>query len=268
MITRKPVVAGQFYPESKPKLKTALSDITRGNLEKRKVFGAVIPHAGYIYSGAVAGEVYSRMLETEIFVILGPNHTGSGKDFAVYPGGEWITPIGSVKVDTELASYLSENSRVYEKDTRAHDFEHSIEVQLPFLQHLMEDFSILPICIGNSNFEDLAKAGSELAYALQYAKREATIIASSDMTHYEPQNIAKAKDMEAIARMQEMDVKGLADKVKSMNISMCGVAPVIIMLTATGILGARKGELIEYKTSGDVSGDYFSVVGYAGMIFT
>ncbi|MBN1872554.1 MAG: AmmeMemoRadiSam system protein B [Candidatus Omnitrophica bacterium] len=266
MPTRTPVVAGQFYPSRKMSLEKELSNLTKKSQIREKVYGAIVPHAGYVYSGGVAGEVFSRLAPSELYVILGPNHTGRGKAFSVFSEGDWDTPLGSVEIDSDFAAYLISNSSLYKKDSSAHSLEHSIEVQLPFLQHLMKDFKILPICVGGADLEDLKRASSELAKALQDSKKNVTIIASTDMTHYEPHNVAKAKDMEALTAILKMDEDGLWKKVNEMNISMCGIAPVIMMLRAAKNLGAKSAELVDYKTSGDTSGDYSSVVGYAGVL--
>jgi AmmeMemoRadiSam system protein B len=267
-MNREPVVAGQFYPGTKANLEKALSSLTSKKKERKKVLGAVSPHAGYVYSGAVAGDVISRLMPKELFVIIGPNHTGMGKEFSVFTQGAWKTPLGSVEVDRELADRLIHDSKLFKADDVAHSCEHSVEVQVPFLQYLMSDFKILPLCIANQDINKLKEAGKELAKAIKDLKRDSTIIASSDMTHYEAHETAKTKDMQAISAILHMDENELWEKVTSMNISMCGVAPVIMTLSATKAIGAKKAELVDYKTSGDTSGDYSSVVGYGGVIIT
>ena len=263
---RPPVVAGQFYPGTSTGLEKALLSLTKKDQIREKAYGAIAPHAGYIYSGMVAGEVFSRLKPRHLFVILGPNHTGRGKPFSVFNEGDWDTPLGSVEIDDEFADHLIKNSESFKKDTLAHSMEHSIEVQLPFLQHLMEGFKILPICVASADLGALKKASSELAKSLLNLKKDFTIIASSDMTHYEPHKIAKAKDMEALTAILKMDEDSLWKKVNELNITMCGIAPVVMMICAAKSLGAKTAELIDYKTSGDTSGDYSSVVGYAGVL--
>lgn len=268
MIIREPAVAGQFYPGTKARLEKTLSTLINKNDKREKVLGAISPHAGYVYSGAVAGGVLSKLMPKELFIIIGPNHTGIGEAFSVFAEGQWKTPLGSIEVDEELARCLINNSEVFKRDEAAHTYEHSIEVQLPFLQYMMTGFKILPLCIASTNIDDLKNAAKELVGAIKKLKRDTTIIASSDMTHYEPHETAKTKDMQAISAILDMNEDALWKKVTSMNISMCGVAPVAITLNATKAIGAKEAKLVDYKTSGDTSGDYFSVVGYGGLIIT
>lgn len=266
MITREPVVAGQFYPGTKAGLERTLLSLIDKKEKREKALGAMSPHAGYVYSGAVAGKVFSRLTPKELFIIIGPNHTGIGEAFSIFAEGLWKTPLGSVEIDKEFADYLINNSGLFKADETAHAYEHSIEVQLPFLQYTMRDFKILPLCIARIDVNELKKAAQELAAAIKELKKDVTIIASSDMTHYEPQEAAKTKDMKAISAILNMDEDELLNKVTNMNISMCGVAPVIMTLHATKALGAKTAKLIDYKTSGDTTRDYFSVVGYGGVI--
>ncbi|MEA3305869.1 MAG: AmmeMemoRadiSam system protein B, partial [Candidatus Omnitrophota bacterium] len=176
------------------------------------------------------------------------------------------TPLGMVEVDSKFAAFLVNNSEFFKSDETAHACEHSIEVQIPFLQYLMEDFKILPICLGSMDMNKLKKIASELATAIKKTKRDAVIIASSDMTHYETHESAKKKDMQAISAILNMDGEELFETIRSMNITMCGAAPMAVTLIAAKSLGAKNAELVDYKTSGDSSGDYSSVVGYGGII--
>jgi len=262
---RKSVVAGQFYPGTKDRLLKILSGLTE-KVKKEEALGAMSPHAGYIYSGSVAGKVLSHLKERDLFVIIGPNHTGNGEPFSVFSAGKWETPLGTVDIDEEFARRLIAQSGLFKPDEAAHAGEHSVEVQIPFLQYLMKDFRIVPIIIKSMEIKNLKKAGIEIAEALKESKKNATIIASSDMTHYEPQAEAERKDKSALEAILNIDEDGLIDTVTRMNISMCGIAPVITMLSAVKFLGADNAELIDYKTSGDSSGDYSSVVGYGGVI--
>lgn len=262
---REAVVAGQFYPGTKAGLEKMLSGLTEKR-EKESVYGAMSPHAGYVYSGGVAGKVLSRLKNRDIFIIIGPNHTGRGEPFSVFARGKWNTPLGAVDIDEEFTDYLITNSAIFKPDQAAHAYEHSIEVQIPFLQYLMKDFKIVPIIIGSMDIKRLKEAGTEIGKTIKALKKDATIIASSDMTHYESQKMAEKKDKEALSAILNMNEDDLAEKVASMDISMCGVAPVIIMLSAVKYLNAKKSELVDYKTSGDASGDYSSVVGYGGVI--
>lgn len=263
---REPIVAGQFYPGVKASLEQTLLKLTDKKVKREKAIGAMSPHAGYVYSGAVAGKVFSTLAPKELFIIIGPNHTGMGKPFSVFTEGSWKTPLGSVEVDKEMAGYLIDNSELFKADEVAHAYEHSVEVQIPFLQFMMNDFKILPLCVASLNIDELKKAGEEIAKAVKELKRDVTIIASSDMTHYEPHKVAKEKDKQAISAILHMDEDELVKKVTDMDISMCGVAPVVMTLSASKIIGAKEAKLVDYKTSGDASGDYSSVVGYGGVI--
>lgn len=262
---RKSVVAGRFYPGTKAGLLKMLSGFTE-KVKRGEVLGAMSPHAGYVYSGGVAGKVFSRLKERDLFIIIGPNHTGHGEPFSVFSAGKWETPIGIVDIDEEFANRLIARSALFKSDETAHAEEHSIEVQIPFLQYLMKNFRIVPIIIGSMEIKKLKRAGMEISAVLKEIKKDATIIASSDMTHYEPQAEAEKKDKSALEAILNIDEDGLADVVTRMNISMCGVQAVITMLSAVKFLGANSAELIDYKTSGDSSGDYSSVVGYGGVI--
>ncbi len=262
---REPVVAGQFYPGRKEALEKMLAGLTE-EAKKEDAIGAMSPHAGYIYSGSVAGKVMSRLARRDVFIIIGPNHTGRGVPASVFPGGKWRTPLGLVDVDHDMAKGLIKNSGIFEADEAAHAYEHSIEVQIPFLQYLMKDLKIVPIVIGSMDMRSLKQAGAEIAETAKKRGASFTIIASSDMTHYETQREAEKKDKAALSAILELDENKLAEKVSGMNISMCGVSPVIVMLSAVKKCGAKEAELIDYKTSGDSSGDYSSVVGYGGVI--
>jgi AmmeMemoRadiSam system protein B len=263
--SREPYVSGQFYPGTKMALEKTLAKLTE-KVDRADAFGAVCPHAGYIYSGKVAGEVMSKIKPKELFVIIGPNHTGIGSPYSIFAEGSWQTPLGEVDIDAALAAKLTQRSKYLKADKTAHLYEHSIEVQLPFLQYLMNNFKILPIVIGDIKRENLREAALDIAAVLKESKKECTIIASSDMTHYEPHNIAQTKDKEALNAILDMDEDALLDIVEALNISMCGVAPVFMTLVASKELGAKETELVDYKTSGDMTGDYQSVVGYGGVI--
>ena len=263
---RKPAVAGQFYPDSAAELRAMIKSFIDEKAEKEEVLGVVVPHAGYIYSGAVTGAVISRIKFKDTFVIIGPNHTGHGQPLSVMTKGTWKTPLGEVQVDAELAAKLVSLSAYLKADTEAHLFEHSIEVQLPFLQYFKPDIKIVPIILAYGDTAIYAELGHTLAQALRELNREAVILASSDMNHYEAQGIARKKDHQAIEAMLELNPEELVRRVEEKNISMCGYAPAAVMLNAAKELGATKAELVKYQTSGDVSGDFNAVVGYAGII--
>lgn len=262
---RKPAVAGQFYPIRTSSIEKQISSFIEEK-KPEKVIGAVVPHAGYIYSGAVAGCVYAKLEPKPVYIILGPNHTGCGVRFSIMAEGWWEMPQGRVLIDAELAEGLLEHTQLLEEDEEAHRFEHSIEVQLPFLQYLKKPFKFVPIVVSYASLNEYKRLGEEIASSLMRLQKEAVIIASSDMTHYETQTDAKKKDQIAIKAILDLDEDKLFQCVEEYDISMCGFAPVCIMLSASKRLGAKTAELVKYQTSGDVSGDYSSVVGYAGII--
>jgi len=265
-MNRQPVVAGQFYPASASQLRAMIGKMVDEEAEKEDVIGLIAPHAGYVYSGPVAGAVISRVKFKNTFIILGPNHTGRGKPLSITAKGKWRTPLGEVQVDAELAGHVLELTRHLQEDDAAHQYEHSIEVQLPFLQYFKPDIKIVPIALSFASFDAYREIGREIARAINDTKREAVILASSDMTHYEPHAVAARKDRQAIDAILSLDEDELLRRVEENNISMCGVAPVASLIVAAREMGATSAELVKYQTSGDTSGDYSAVVGYAGII--
>lgn len=263
---REPVVAGQFYPKSPSSLEAQISSYIDEKATREDVVGVVSPHAGYMYSGAVAGAVISRIKLKDTFVIMGPNHTGYGKPFSIMTAGTWRTPLGEVEIDSRLGRQILAASRNLEEDQVAHIYEHSIEVQVPFLKYLKQDIKIVPIVLSHAPRAVYKEIGKAIAKAIKELKAEAVIIASSDMTHYEPQESAKKKDTQAINAILELNGDELLNRVEKLNISMCGYAPVATLISAARELGARRVELVKYQTSGDTTGDYSAVVGYAGII--
>jgi len=263
---RNAIVAGQFYPGSSDGLKRMIESMVDDRAEKVEAVGLVSPHAGYIYSGVVAGAVISRVKFKDTFVILGPNHTGRGKAFSIMTKGVWETPLGEVKIDSELGKGILDSSSYLEEDHAAHQFEHSLEVQVPFLQYFKPDVRIVPIVLAHANGATYKKIGIELAGAIKESKKGAVILASSDMTHYEPHETARKKDRQAIDAILDLNEDELLKRVDEFDISMCGYAPVVSLISAAKELGAKKAELVKYQTSGDTSGDYSSVVGYAGIL--
>jgi hypothetical protein len=266
---RLPAVAGQFYPADSRKLRSAVEAFTRPaeNAEQVKIraLGCVAPHAGYIYSGGVAGAVYGRIELPARYIILCPNHTGQGEPLAIMSSEVWRMPLGDVPIDEELASDLKARFSLLSEDQAAHRFEHALEVQLPFLQVLHPQFSFVPITVGTGHYEVLSALGVAIAATIREADGQILVIASSDMNHYESDSVTRVKDRQAIDQILALDPRGLFDVVRAANISMCGYGPTVAMLTAALKLGASKAELIRYATSGDVSGDRDKVVGYAGI---
>lgn len=264
---RKPVVAGQFYPSSKEKLRLQIESLIDKKANKEDALACMLPHAGYMYSGRVAGETLSHINIKNKVILLGPNHTGDGAAFSIMTQGAWLTPMGQVKIDTQLANHLLEKSEYLKEDSLAHLNEHSLEVELPFLQYFKDDFQIVPIAFMSQDIAALKKAGEEIAAVVNTCADKSSImlVASSDMTHYEPEEIAHKKDKEAIGAILELDEDKLIDKIRCHGITMCGYAPVVVMLKAAKLLGAKNAKLIKYRTSGEVTGDTESVVGYAGI---
>jgi AmmeMemoRadiSam system protein B/AmmeMemoRadiSam system protein A len=262
---RPPVVAGQFYPASPSQLKAMIKGMIDEKAEKEEVIGLVSPHAGYEYSGPVAGALVSRIKFKDTFIIMGPNHTGRGKAFSIMTEGVWQTPLGDVEIDSELAKRILGLSRYLKEDQAAHLDEHSIEVQLPFLQYFKPDVKFVPIVFSFGTGDIYQEIGREIARAVKELKREVVIMTSSDMTHYESQESAQWKDAQAIEAIVELNEEKLLQRVQTLNITMCGYAPAVSLISAARELGATRAELVKYQTSGDTTGDYSSVVGYAGI---
>jgi len=267
---RQPAVAGRFYP-AKPealtrKLDEYLVPPAPVSEKTEAALGCVVPHAGYIYSGHVAGAVYRQLPPRASYLLLCPNHTGRGAPLAVMSSGEWLTPLGPVAVDAALAQDLRHSCHLLMEDASAHEEEHSLEVQLPFLQRAVGKFNFVPLAIGVGGYSTLETLGHSIAEALKRLERPVLMIASSDMNHYEPDGITRVKDRMAIDKILALDPAGLYDVLRREDISMCGYGPTIIMLTAGKDLGATHAELVKYATSADTSGDRSAVVGYAGII--
>jgi len=265
---REPAVAGQFYPASSGELSREIAGYLDMAARKTDAIGCVLPHAGYMYSGMVAAQTVARIAVKDTVVLLGPNHTGLGAAFSLMAAGIWQTPMGDVGIDEALSRDILAGSDYLENDDLAHAREHSLEVELPILQYFRKDFKIVPIAFGSDDFAALTDIGSAVARAVKAGKRQTSTLlaASSDMTHYEPAKAARAKDDAAIKAVLDLDARALWETVRARNITMCGYMPVIAMITAARELGATKGELVQYATSGDVTGDNSSVVGYAGII--
>lgn len=267
---RQPAVAGQFYPASRNALHHEVESLIDSKAVKVDAFGVVSPHAGYIYSGSVAGSVLSSIKPKKTYVILGPNHTGLGERFGVDTSGAWKTPLGDVGVDRALAGAIMNETGLVRYDNLSNMHEHSIEVQLPFLQVLQEAFTFVPIVVSYASLAAYQEVGRAIAAAVKGLGLAGlvTVVASSDMTHYEPEASAKKKDAAAIEAVLALDERALVERISALDISMCGYAPTAIMIAAAKKLGASGARLVRYQTSGDTSGDYSSVVGYAGIVIT
>jgi AmmeMemoRadiSam system protein B len=262
---RSAVVAGHFYPGQRESLLEALGSLMAAGTPEQPAIAVMSPHAGYIYSGSVAGKTFSSVAIPDQVVILGPNHHGRGHVAAVYASGAWETPLGQATIAAGLARRILGECSMTAEDTVAHRFEHSLEVQLPFLQYRAPHVSIVPICVSRMPLESLLQLGDGLARAIQANDSVPLIVASTDMTHYESGKSSRKKDFQALEKVLDLDPEGLYQVVQGERISMCGVLPTVVMLRAALALGAREAKLIAYSNSGDVTGDQSEVVGYAGV---
>jgi MEMO1 family protein len=266
---RHPAVAGQFYPRNPDELRAKIRSYTTADPHPIPALGCVVPHAGYMYSGHVAGAVYSHLeLESRI-ILMCPNHTGMGSPLSIMSEGEWETPLGNAAIDSEIATELKTRLPLLTEDSHAHRSEHAAEVQLPFLQaRLGDNLRFVPIAVGTGRFEALSQLGDAIAHTIASLEQRVLIIASSDMNHYESDIVTREKDAKAIEQVLALSPRGLYDVVTKEKITMCGFGPTVAMLTAAKRLGATRAELIKYATSGDISGDRNAVVGYAGIAVT
>jgi AmmeMemoRadiSam system protein B len=262
---RSAVVAGQFYPGQKQSLFQAVDSLVSSTATEKPAIALMSPHAGYIYSGGVAGQTFSGVKIPDDVIILGPNHHGRGHMAAVFASGAWETPLGQTKISADLAKRILSECPMTAEDLVAHRYEHSLEVQLPFLQFRAPHSSIVPICISHMPLVTLLQLGDGLARAILSSRGKPLIVASTDMTHYESGNVARKKDCLALEKVLALDPEGLYEVVQEHQISMCGVLPTVVMLQAALALGAENAELIAYSNSGDVTGDQSEVVGYAGV---
>ncbi len=266
IVIRQPSVSGKFYPSSKKGLKDQIKSMACQGVVPRDALGIVAPHAGYIYSGPVACELFSSVEITDSVIILGPNHTGAGRPAAIYASGSWSTPLGDIAIDEEISEAICTKTKLIEKDISAHIHEHSLEVQIPIMQYFRADFRIVPIVLSGSSLKDYQKIAHALANVISDFNKRILIVASSDMTHYEPQETAYKKDNLAIDAILELDEKLLIERVARHGITMCGYVPVAVMIACVKVLGAKTAKLLRYATSGDITGDREAVVGYAGII--
>jgi AmmeMemoRadiSam system protein B len=267
---RLPAVAGRFYP-SHPEELTALihkyvvADPDRPPIPVR---ACLVPHAGYVYSGHVAGAVFTRIALPRKIIILGVRHYPRGEPVAILSSGAWRTPLGDARIDEELAEALKKACPLLREDSVAHSTEHSLEVQLPFLQVLAKDFTFVPVALGTVHFESLVTVGQAIGRVLEAMKENVLLLTTSDLNHYEDDATTRIKDRKAIEQMLALEPRGLYDTCRDEEISMCGLGPAVAMLTALNALGTKKPEIVKYATSADVSGDCNAVVGYVGMIFS
>jgi MEMO1 family protein len=263
---RPPAVSGRFYPSDEKKLALEIEKYTSSANKKSFARGCVVPHAGYLYSGHVAGAVYSGIEIPARCILLGPRHFPGGEAMAIISEGSWRTPFGDAQIDSELAAELKRACPLLREDRMAHEREHSLEVQIPFLQQLAANLRFVPVVLATQRYQDLETLGHAVARVIAAHTEPVLLIASTDMNHYESDAITRTKDHKAIDRMLALDPRGLYDLVRSEGITMCGYAATAAMLIAMRDLGAKDAELIRYATSGDITGDWDQVVGYAGII--
>jgi AmmeMemoRadiSam system protein B len=265
-VLRLPAVAGRFYPDDPTELARQIGAFAPAEAAPRPAIACVVPHAGYRYSGHVAGAVYAALKLPRRFLLLGPRHFPRGKAQAILSEGAWQTPLGRAEIDSELARELKGAYPSLCEDDVAHQTEHALEVQLPFLQHLSGDFRFVPVALGPTDYPQLESLGRAIAEVLLRQADSVLMIASSDMNHYESDEITRRKDGLALERMLELDARGLFDAARREGITMCGLGPVVSVLTAARLLGATQARIVRYATSGDITGDRNEVVGYAGVI--
>jgi AmmeMemoRadiSam system protein B len=265
-MVRKAAVAGYFYPATRTELETELGKmIPRQTGKREKVIGLMSPHAGYVYSGSCAGKGFGRVTLGGTVILLGVNHRGMGHPLAVDGHDEWETPLGRIRLNAELRSELIGRSRLFAVDSEAGLAEHSLEVQVPFIQYLKPDAMLLPIVVSSLRLPELLEGGREIG-GLFSANGDLTMVASTDMSHYIPADEARELDFQAIGEILRLDPEGLFKTVSRRGISMCGVAPTVVMLVAALEAGATRAELIDYTHSGEVSGNLKEVVAYASVI--
>ena len=266
---RLPAVAGRFYPSDPKELTSLVREYSQPDAQQTlSARACLVPHAGYMYSGHVTGAVFRRLALPPKIIVLGVRHYPRGEPVAILSSGAWRTPLGDASIDEGLAAELRRECALLREDSVAHSAEHSLEVQVPFLQVLAPEFSFVPVALGTVQFESLVIVGEGIARVLGNATEGPLLLTTSDLNHYEDDSTTRIKDRKAIDRLLALDARGLYDTCRNEDISMCGLGPAVAMLTALNALGAKKAELVKYATSGDVSGDRSEVVGYAGMIFS
>ncbi len=270
-VIRQPAVAGEFYPAEASEIGTTLDALIPSAIPRRKAIAVVCPHAGWMYSGHTAGLVYSSVEIPDQVILVGPNHRNAGSRYAVYSSGAWHTPVGNVPVAEPLALELLDHCELLAEDPRAHTQEHSLEVQMPMLLRANPNVHVVPLLIGghwpeSGGRRELKEIGGALAQCVHEYGKPVLLIAFTDLNHYEDQETSHGKDKLVLDAIVKLDADALMDQVINAEVSMCGVAPTYIVLTAALGLGARHAEVLEYRTSGDVNGDFSRVVGYGGVV--
>lgn len=263
---RTPAVAGQFYSGAASRLKSQVEQYITQGTAKEKVIGIMSPHAGLMYSGLVAGAVYSSIQFPETFILLGPNHTGLGADVSIMSSGEWEIPTGTFFIDEGVSKNIMQKVPYVSEDMQSHTAEHSLEVQLPFISYFSDRVKIVPVIVMTASLQECREIGEGIAHCIRKVNYNVIIVTSSDMSHYVSDSVARRFDGFAIDKIINLNPEGLYNIARKKEISMCGLLPAIIMLYAARALGAKEARLVRYATSGEISGDYESVVGYAGII--
>lgn len=268
---RLPAVSGRFYPGNPVELASTVRRMSAPRnsaaSERISATACLVPHAGYMYSGAVAGEVFGRIALPKKILILGVRHFPRGESVAILSSGAWRTPLGDAPIDADLAMALRDACPLLREDAVAHSQEHSLEVQIPFLQVLAPGFSFVPMALGTVRFEDLVRVGEGVARVLMAMQEHVLLLATSDLNHYEDDAPTRVKDAKAVEKLLKLDARGLFDVCRTEKISMCGLGPAVATITALRAMGVTGGKLVRYATSADVSGDTSSVVGYAGIVW-
>lgn len=267
---RLPAVSGRFYPSDPSQLSADIREYASGGgnpKNRRRVRACLVPHAGYVYSGRVAGAVFSRIELPKTVIVLGVRHTPRGESAAIVSDGSWRTPLGDVPVDAALAAEIRSACPLLKEDSVAHAAEHSLEVQLPFLQVLAPGFSFVPITLGTIHFPSLVVLGEGFGRVLGEKREDVLLLTTSDLNHYDDDATTRRKDGKAIERLLALDALGLYEVCREEEISMCGLGPAVTLLTALNLLGETRSELVKYATSADVSNDHETTVGYAGIVF-
>jgi len=265
---REPVVSGQFYPSQKEELIKIIESFKPKKTPKIAAKGIILPHAGYIYSGRVAVTTIHEVLPKKRLIILGTNHTGRGTDFSLWAKGAWRTPLGQVSIDQDLAELILNKGDDIKEDYAAHMHEHSIEVELPIINYFFDEFKFVPIACKRADLETYERVSFQIVEATKKIKDEILFVASTDLTHYEPDLTARKKDRLVIESLVNLDEENLVKEVSKSNVTMCGEAPTAVLLSCLKSLGAKKSRVVLYQTSGDALGDYNSVVGYVGMVIS
>jgi AmmeMemoRadiSam system protein B len=263
---RPPAVSGRFYPSDPQELARQVEHYAFSEASKISARGCIVPHAGYMYSGHVAGAVYGSLAIPSRCILLGPRHFPRGERMAILTAGSWETPLGNAAIDSELALELARACPRLREDAVAHEREHSLETQLPFLQQLVKDLRFVPVVLAADRYPIIEELGHAVSKVVAAHDEPVLVIASTDMNHYESDKVTRQKDQRAIARILALDARGLFDTVREDGNTMCGYAATVAMLIAMRDLGASEARLVRYATSGDVTGDRNEVVGYAGVI--